>query len=299
MIELWAIVAILSAFACAAGVIAQKFAVKGDLGSMTYLMFIGLMNIIYAGVLFLFVDIFTFPVFLLFVAVLAGALDAVQYLFYVHAIKHEEITRVSPLTSLTPLFVAIFAAVLIHETFSPFIYLIIVLMFIGSFLLSFRFEAGLPKKIPVLESILFSCIISSIAIILAKYAFMNGLELIPYILCGFVGFFLASIPLWFVKKARYNFKMNCKTWKNVKFILIAEFFGMTILILTLYATTMGPVSLITSIKFSYIFIVFIFTIIASKFAPKLIKEEFEGSTFWLKLIATIILIAGTIILSTF
>ncbi|MBU4124230.1 MAG: EamA family transporter, partial [Nanoarchaeota archaeon] len=226
----------------------------------------------------------------------SGVLGALSAILILHSIKHDEVSRVIPLMATTPIFVAIFAAFLINETFTPLIYFAIIVMFVGSFLLSFKFEAGLPKKIKSLELVILSNIIFAIATVMVKFVLSNGLDYTIYLFCGFFGFFLGTIPLWFSKKLRHNFSTNYKIFRNLKLVLLSESFALIAFLLVSYATLIGPISLITSLKSLNILFVCLFAFVIGKFRPKIMKEEFEGRVLWTKIIAIVLLLIGTFIM---
>ena len=81
-------------------------------------------------------------------ALIAGIFLKLTNVFYFKATKIEEISRVIPLLSLSPLFVLILATIFLGEVFKPLQYLGIFLLVIGAILLStknFKEEIRLSK----------------------------------------------------------------------------------------------------------------------------------------------------------
>jgi len=76
--------------------------------------------------------------FNIFLAFIAGIFYLLMSIFYFKAVKIEEISRVSPLFYLSPLFILFFAAIFLGEVFTPLKYLGIFLLVFGAILISSR-----------------------------------------------------------------------------------------------------------------------------------------------------------------
>ncbi len=211
--------------------------------------------------------------------------------------KKEEVSRVIPIRSIYVLIVAFLSAILIGEIFNTYIYIALVMMFIGVFLLSFRFGYGLPKGISALLPLLTSVILLSFVVVGIKFA-LTGLEFETYLLYQFIGFFAGTIPLWFFRGVRKDFIRGYKKLKNLKLVLSAELFDLVGFLLIVYAISIGPVSLITSLRSLNILFVLLFAFLISRLRPNILKEEFGGKVAWIKLFGVVLLVLGTFIIMT-
>ncbi|HRY63657.1 MAG TPA: hypothetical protein P5267_03600, partial [Patescibacteria group bacterium] len=60
--------------------------------------------------------------------------------------------------------------------------------------------------------------------------------------------------------------------------------------------SLGPVALVSSLTGVQVIFVFIMTIFLSLKAPKILKEELNKENLWLKIVALILVVTGTVMI---
>jgi len=294
-VPFWGIIAILAALLNAGMYVTQKYVLKDKVTPFAYLMVIGIMNFMYASTVFLVSDI-SGPLFYRMLPLIGGFIAAIGNMALLTALKKEEVTRVIPILAVAPLFITFLAAFIVNEIFPPLIYVSIIFMVLGAFLLSFRFDKGLPKRIDAIGFIVFALVLFSIQGVTMKLAF-TGIGYSSVLFYQFAGYFLGTSLLWFHKTSRIDFFKIYKGFNsNLKLVLLAEFFGILNFLALAYAISLGPVSLVSSLYSTQTLFVLLFTFTITKFKPHLIAEEFEKGVGWIKLFAVFFILTGTFII---
>jgi len=216
-------------------------------------------------------------------------------ILYFQAIRKEETSRVVPLFSLSLIWIMIIAAIFLDEVFGFREYLGILLIFLGSVLISLKkkinFQIGGSLFLMIGSTILFA--IYNVA---EKYLLeeLNFWSVFAY--TGIFVFILLIPAILFYRKELL------KTVREIRFKGIGALMSITILdsfgvIFFLVALSSGYVTLVEAVvSMQYVF-VFLLTIFLSLFLPKIFKEKINKPIVILKLTA-IILITGGVVLIT-
>ena len=289
---LWAALAIISALVIAIRSLTEKYLLKQRITSPSFAIFVGLMDLLYTAVVLPFADISAgFSIYGLG-ALGAGVLTFIYFILYLKSLSEEEVSRISPIFSAAPVFVAVFAAVWLGEIFSVFTYIAILLVVLGVASLSFRLELGFPKKIKNLEFILLAIVFIALAKTLAKWVLLN-LDFKVYVAYHLFGFFLASCSLWLSKDIRKNFVLFVREFKlEFRLAFSAEMLALVDFILITYAIMLGPVSLVMTLSSLAPFFVLIFTLVLTIKMPHIIEEEFDKKSLILKIVGVFCVLAG-------
>src|SRR3990172_497707 len=146
MVEVWFFYIISAVAIFGFNAIVDKIILTRHLNSFSYLVAGIPSKVVYLVAIMFFVPLdFTSPSF--YLAFLAGFLGVLGYYAYAFAMKKEEASRISALTSLYPLFVAIFAAIFLNEFFSAQSYVGIIFMILGATMISYK-RSKFHKIIP-------------------------------------------------------------------------------------------------------------------------------------------------------
>jgi len=230
----------------------------------------------------------------LILALSCGICSGLLNIFYFKAAKIEEISRVVPIFYLAPILVAILAAIFLGEIFKPAIYLGIILLIVGTILISTRniFKIKFNKAFGWM---LISAFFFAIFAILVKYLlqFTDYWTILTYSLLGII---LVWLPVVFF----YSLELKEALRKN-KMKLLSLFVGTQALDITarginFFAISLGFVSLVETLSSIQPFFVLIYSIILSLFWPKILKEEIGSRIILVKLLAIVLMFIGTILI---
>lgn len=229
------------------------------------------------------------------VALVAGVLYMLMGLFYLKAAKTEEISRIVPLSCLTPLFVLILAGVFLGEVFTFDKYVGILLLVAGAVLVSSRsltkISLGRPFWLMILSSLALS-----VNYVLTKYLldFADFWTVYSYTRMGAL---VAVLPFAYssVKGLAAATRKNGK--KVVALISVSESINYVAVIFITIATAIGFVSLVSALSSLQPFFVLFFAVLIIKFFPQVFKEEISKATIGQKIIAIILMFVGALLVT--
>ena len=225
----------------------------------------------------------------------AGIFYTLMNIFYFKAAKIEEISRIVPLFSLVPLFVAILSAIFLGEIFTITTYLGIAFLVIGAILISSR----KLTKISVGKAFWFTILgILSISInyVITKYllSFADFWTIFSYTR---MGAFLAVIPIFFLNYHDLVHIVKVHGKKVVGVMTANEALNvLAVLFITIAAAT-GFITLVNALASIQPFFVLVFAVVLSIWYPKILREEITKSTVFIKLVAIILLFIGVLLIS--
>ena len=292
----WFLFSVLAALVWAIVNITDKFIlskwVKNPFVPIMILSIVGLLSSLF---IYLFKGFSTLSYSNIILAFIAGIFYIFAILFYFKAVKIEEISRVVPLFYLTPLFVLILATIFIGEIFPISKYLGIFLLIIGAVSISSRsftkFKLGKGFWLMFLASFALS-----INAVITKYLleFADFWTVFSYVRIGTI-FALGPIVYFNYKELIVTVKENGN--KVIGIISLNELLNLIGILLITIAMSIGYVTLVSATSAIQPLFVFLFAIIFSSFFPKILKEELKGSIIIIKVIAIILIIVGTILVT--
>jgi len=219
-------------------------------------------------------------------------------IFYFQALKIEEASRIIPLYSLSPLFILILAKCFLDEVLTPVKYFGVFLSILGAVLISsksfkdlFRIRSG-----KAILFVMLSALSISINAVLSKYLlkFTDFWTIFAYTR---IGTMITIIPLFCIYLPEL-ININKKYGKKVITIMSGnEVLNLLAVLLVTIATSIGSVTLVNALSSLHLFFLLLITIILSIFRPKILKEEFNKSILSLKIIATILIFTGVILMT--
>ncbi len=230
----------------------------------------------------------------------AGLLSAGGYFLYVISIRKEEASRIAALTSLSPAFVAVLAFFLVNEIFSAQSYIGIVLMILGSALISFK-RNHVKKMIPAsLIAILIATNFSyGLDQTLSKIS-IDQISFLPFLMMFMFGRFAIAITGLAISSVRRKFVSEIKKLGTNFTLTLASGSIMWSLgaIFLFYAASIGPITLVSTTGLISPLCTLLFAILITKYLPKVLEEEIDGKTVALKLVAIIMIFIGTYLVIT-
>lgn len=235
-----------------------------------------------------------FPSFLVLIAALvSGILYVIALIPFLKSLIFEELSRVVPLWQFIPIFVLILAFVFLGERLTVNSYIAFAFLVAGGFFISVKRVKGLFRLSKAFFLMLLSSFLFAIYIVLIKYVFSNTSYWNGFIWIRF-GSLLVAVVLLFFAKPRRDF---VRVWKNlskgIKSIFITEetlnFAG---LIFLNYAVAIASVSMVYALERLQPFVLLVFTLILSRWFPKILKEEVNVKVIVTKFVAILLMFAG-------
>lgn len=238
--------------------------------------------------------------FPLAIAFVAGPVGAAGYFVYVLSIRREEASRVAALTSLAPAFVAVFAVLLVNEIVSAASYVGIGLMISGALLISYKRNYA-KKLIPL-----------SLVLVLFAVNLLYGLEqsiskvsldqiAFPSFLMMFMfGRVTVALPGLAIRRLRRKFVTEIMNLgRGFTIVLASGSVGWSLgVIFFFYSASLGPIALVSAASLISPLFTLLFAILITKYLPKVLEEEIDRGTVALKLLAIVLIILGTYLITT-
>jgi transporter family protein len=229
------------------------------------------------------------------IAFVAGLISAGGYFLYVLSIRSEEASRIAALTSLAPAFVAVLAIFLVNEIFSAQSYIGIILMILGSALISYK-RKHVKKIIPV--SLILILIATNFAYGLDQTFSKISLDQISFwsfLMMFMFGRFAVALPGLGIRSVRRKFVAEVRRLgRNFALILACGSLMWSVsVIFFFYAASLGPITLVSATGLISPLFTLFFAVLITKYLPKVLEEEIDRSTVGLKLVAIVLIVIGT------
>lgn len=234
------------------------------------------------------------PFNIILASVIAGVMFMIAIFFYYKSLKHEEVSRVMPMLEFVPLFTLILATIFLQEFFTAIRYTGMALLIAGGFLISIK-KHKKSKKLylsSVIIAVLIAAIFFATRSVLVRYAtlYASSFQLLFWISLG--SFFVAIILLIFhhpliTKKAQI---------RGFRHVIIISVLSAITFIVYIYIIKIAPaISLVSALGAVQGLFVFIIAIALSR-AGKIVREPLRKSIIIQKIIAIVLIIAGTFLI---
>jgi drug/metabolite transporter (DMT)-like permease len=229
----------------------------------------------------------------LVVGLISGVFYSGGMYAYIHAVKHDDISKLIALYNFIPIIVAILAAIFLGELFPPVIYFAILIMVFGALLIS----TDIDRKIRFTKGfyfIMLSVILFSISNVLDKY--LLGFTDVPtvFVLIRF-GFFITLIP--FLGSAwRQGVEIYSKSFKVFALLIISSLLGVAGFVSLYFALSTGYITLVESLSAFQPLFVLIGVVLLSKFVPDLYSKEFVKGKIGARVASLVLLMIGSSII---
>ncbi len=219
---------------------------------------------------------------------LSGVLIAISYVVYFHVLSFEEVSRVISIWYATPVFVALFAAVILKEYLPWWKYVAIVVAASGAVVIGMERFTRIPIMRRGFWAIILMCVLSGLVSIIAKYLLFD-LSIWNVIGLEMLGVSLLALFI-FSKRSRTNVY---QTLKSLHFIVFSEYATYCAWLLWAAAVALTNVSLVSAMGSVQPLYVLILTLLLSTFKPNILKEVFTRRTFAIKATAILMIVVGT------
>jgi drug/metabolite transporter (DMT)-like permease len=265
----------------------------------SYLLPVGLTHLIVSSVLLI---IFPLPdnpgVMPILVALGAGFLNGSASILMMNALRQGEVSRVVPVVSSSPIFIALLSVPLLGEALGFQDWLGILLTVAGAIVISIQRDGSGQKT--RLQKSFFLLVLASLMYAVSSIGYKYALGTISFWnMYSVNGICVATVFL--IYSARRSTFLQLKNLKQRVRAL-----GLTVgnqcvvvvgMILSFVAVESGPVSLASAVMNIRPAFVFILAQVIGQFYPKILNERLNRSTILLKLIAVAMMTGGVVIIT--
>jgi len=265
---------------------------------IAYELLISLFNIMSIIILLLIAPI-SMSIYGFILGIIVGIFGTIAVIFYNKSMIDEEASRVVPLVYLDAIFVSMLAYIFLGEVFNLQKYLGIIFIVIGGVLISFKKITKKWNFSPTVKFILVAGLLWAGASVISKYT-LNIIDYFSITTWQLLGYQFITPFLFLSRNIRKNFFSYAKKFnKKICLLMIINTLIYLIGVLSFYyATSISSISLVYAIVSTQPFFIFIYTLIITKVAPDIIREEIDKSTILLKIIAICLIFFGTIFIGS-
>ncbi len=225
----------------------------------------------------------------------AAAAFTLSTLLYFSAALREEISRVVPLSYLSPLFVSLLAALFLGEIFPPQKYLGVALLVGGAFFIGSRrrlsFRPGRAFWLMVLSAVFLAAYLTLTKRLLAEVDFWLAFALIR------LAMFILLVPFYVAHRKETATVLRTLSRRVLSAMALSEVLALTALLMATIAMSVGPVTLVAALSSVQPFFVLAFALFLSRFFPAVLREETEARVLGLKLLAIILIVLGALLIT--
>ena len=228
----------------------------------------------------------------------SGILNACSIMIVLNTLRKSEVSRVIPIISISPIFIALLSVPLLGEKLGYWQWLAIVMTVIGAVLISLQ-RNRVERKTRLHKSLfilLLAAFLSAICSIGYKYALETISVWNMYSLSGIC---IAVILLSYSVRKENLLELKNLPQGTQKLGLVAGnvCIGVIATVLLFVAVRNGPVALVNAILNVRPAFVFLLSLVLSRFFPDFILERPNSSTILLKFIAVMLMTGGVVIIS--
>jgi uncharacterized membrane protein len=232
-----------------------------------------------------------FPYFI--IAFLVGLMPLLSFWFYLNALVKEEVTRITTLFQLIPVFVAFISAVFLNEVLGAQKYFGITLIVAASILISYK-KSGVKSFSSAIKFMI------PFGIIIAAYTVMDKillgyLDFLSVFFWNVIGTFTGALFLLSLSKLRQEFTRTISAVgkKGIFTTFVGEGLYVIGTMCSLTALSLVDASLASALFGLQPFYVFFYILLLSLFLPKILNEPTSKPIILLKISAIALMFAGT------
>lgn len=233
----------------------------------------------------------------LFAGFLAGVLWGVGVIILFYVLQREEVSRAIPVHQTSPVFTAVLAVIFLGERLTSLHWMAILITVTGAVLISIS-RHGVYQRFVIRRSFLFLLLGSAItagAFVLSKVALEDMSVWQTFSLRAFgmgAAFLGVSIP--FRRRVINELPIFLRNRSGVSLFLTMELFlAPGTILLTLWAVSLGDVSLVSALAATRPMFVFVYSLILSAGFWGVLEEPLTRETLTLKVVAIAMIVAGT------
>ena len=291
----WIILSLASALAFGVVSILDKILLMRYISSArTFLVMVGLLQITLSAIVMPFTPVLSYSFDVSAIAYVSGLLWGASLVTMIWVMSTQDVSRVVPVASTFPVFVAIMAMLFLSENLSILHWVAIVVTVAGAAFISLN-TTGLSRRVP-LDSSFFLLLLGSIAFgggqFLSKVV-LDDMDIWSlYVLRG-AGLGTAAIALMFRPVVLSDMRRALSDIETMAVFLASE--GVAVFVgvmLSLWAIALGPVSLTATLMSTRPLFVFVLSVLLSSSVWRLLDEPLDRKTLANKLVSTTMIVAG-------
>ncbi|MDP3963970.1 MAG: DMT family transporter [bacterium] len=237
---------------------------------------------------------FSLPSFSVWLATfLSGLIFTASLIMLFWTLERGDVSRVIPtMGALFPVFTLVLAFFIVGERFDGEILVVFAVLVASSVLLSISREKGEAPALVVFGGASVVALGYALSSVLAKYAFDHHPFLSSFIWMrlagGVTALALLLVPSW----RRQIFGVINKRESGKGLLVMVRIAAGAAFITLHYAISIGPVTLVNALKGFEFAILFITTLLSSKYFPHIVRESFERKLIAMKSIGIAGIVAG-------
>ncbi|HII72365.1 TPA: EamA family transporter [Candidatus Woesearchaeota archaeon] len=220
-------------------------------------------------------------------AIAAGSIYRIAGILYYYVLQKEEVSKAMPIMGSSPIFIILIAFLFLGERLTPLKYYGIVLVLLGSFLLSLknvRHFFSLDKMLLLAALAAFCYALRSVFLKVASTGNMW-----PVLFWTGVGVTITTTVIY----AIHHPHIHKKAKEGVKHLVVSGFLSGIALIVYLAALSSGPLSIVATIEATLPLFVFMAATLISRFHPRIIHEKLSTPALLQKMASILLIVAGT------
>jgi len=228
--------------------------------------------------------------------ILAAGFWIVMFVTYFISAQIEEISRVTPLFALTPVFTSIMGALFLGEVFSLVTYFGIAIIVFGSMLIMFKSSINQMLGSRAFGYMIFSALSVAFNAIIIKHL----LEYYSYwTVFAWTTFFAGLLGLIFFYKHIKSFQQTLRIsgWTGAWLYALSETISSISTLIYTLAVSLWFVSLVSSVVTIQYLFVFLWAVMLSRLKPRLFSEQITKKIVAQKITAIVLIIAGIFLIA--
>ncbi len=260
----------------------------------TFIVMVGFITFPMGLLILPFVPFDNYPITVLAAGYFSGFLWGISLIAMFIAMRHEDVSRVVPVISISPVFVAILAVMFLAEKLTALHWVAIMATVAGAIIISAKTTGS--SRLPSLDSTFLLLIAGSLFIAGGQYltkVAANDMSVWNLLTLRNMGLGSACILFMF---RPYVLREMLRAMTNATsaglFLLTEGLLVFIALVLTIWAIDQGPVSLVATAMSSRPLFVFIMSIALSLPMWKLLNESLDRRTLAIKLVSIAMIIIG-------
>jgi uncharacterized membrane protein len=232
-----------------------------------------------------------FPYFI--IAFLVGLMPLLSFWLYLNALVKEEVTRITTLFQLIPVFVAFISAVFLNEVLGAQKYFGITLIVTASILISYKKSGAKSFSSAIKFMIPFGIIIAAYTVM--DKILLGYLDFLSVFFWNVIGTFTGALFLLSLSKLRQEFTRTISAVgkKGIFTTFVGEGLYVIGTMCSLTALSLVDASLASALFGLQPFYVFFYILLLSLFLPKILNEPTSKPIILLKISAIALMFAGT------
>jgi uncharacterized membrane protein len=233
------------------------------------------------------------------VITVSGILYMSAIYFYLQALQTEEASTIAPFFQAAAIFGLILGYFVLDEKISPLQIIGVLLIIAGSVILSLRFGRGTSRVKTRMVILMLTCALAiALSSLIFKFFAVRD-EFWTTTFWNFAGQALFGVILMLIASNRLQFKgmMRSNSGAVLSVNIVNELINLGGNLGLRYALLLAPLAIVQAISSTTLFFVLFFGIVLSLFFPRLGREEIGIASLMQKIIATILVFAGVLLIN--